>query len=55
LLLNCDINAELANPKIKERFAQLGSTPMPMTPGEIGKLISVEAEKWKVIRAAQPA
>jgi tripartite-type tricarboxylate transporter receptor subunit TctC len=51
--LNSEINAGLANPKIKERFAQLGSAPMPMTPAEFGKLISDETEKWgKVIRAA---
>jgi tripartite-type tricarboxylate transporter receptor subunit TctC len=51
--LNSEINAGLANPKVKERFAQLGSTPMPMTPAEFGKLISDETEKWgKVIREA---
>ena len=46
-----EINAGLADPKMKARFADLGGTPMPMTPAEFGKLIADEAEKWaKVIR-----
>jgi hypothetical protein len=36
-----------------ERFADLGATPMPMTPAEFGKFIADETEKWaKVIRGA---
>ena len=31
-------NAALADPKIKERIAQLGAVPTPMTPAEFGKL-----------------
>jgi tripartite-type tricarboxylate transporter receptor subunit TctC len=51
--LNSEINAGLADPKIKERLAELGGVPMPMTPAEFGKLIVDETEKWgKVIRAA---
>lgn len=46
-----EINAGLADPKMKARFADLGGTPMPMAPAEFGKLIAEEAEKWaKVIR-----
>ena len=46
-----EINAGLADPKMKARFADLGGVPMPMTPAEFGKLIADEAEKWaKVIR-----
>jgi hypothetical protein len=38
---------------MKARFADLGGTPMPMTPIEFGKFIAVETEKWaKVIRTA---
>lgn len=40
--LNSEINPGLADPKIKERLAQLRSTPMPMTPAEF---IAVKAEK----------
>jgi tripartite-type tricarboxylate transporter receptor subunit TctC len=51
--LNKEINAGLANPKIKARLADLGSAPLSMMPSEFGKLIADETEKWaKVIRAA---
>jgi tripartite-type tricarboxylate transporter receptor subunit TctC len=51
--LNAEINVGLANPKIKERLAELGGVPMPMTPAEFGKFIAEETQKWaKVIRAA---
>ncbi len=51
--LNSGVNAGLADPKIKERLADLGGVPMPMTPAEFAKLIADETEKWgKVIRAA---
>jgi tripartite-type tricarboxylate transporter receptor subunit TctC len=51
--LNNEITAGLADPKIKERLADLGGEAMPMTPTEFGKLIADETEKWaKVIRAA---
>ena len=51
--LNREINAGLADPKLKERLEDQGGVPMPMTPAEFGKLIADETEKWgKVIRAA---
>jgi tripartite-type tricarboxylate transporter receptor subunit TctC len=51
--LNREISAGLADPKIKERLADLGGVPMPMTPVEFGKLIADETEKWsKVVKAA---
>jgi tripartite-type tricarboxylate transporter receptor subunit TctC len=51
--LNKEINAALADPKMKARLADLGATPLPGSPGECGKLIAEETEKWgKVIRAA---
>jgi tripartite-type tricarboxylate transporter receptor subunit TctC len=51
--LNKEINAGLADAKIRERLADLGGLPMPMTPAEFGKLIADETEKWgKVVRAA---
>jgi tripartite-type tricarboxylate transporter receptor subunit TctC len=51
--LNKEINAGLADPRIKARFADLGGVPLPMTPAELGKLIAEETEKWaKVIRLA---
>jgi len=51
--LNTEINAALADPKLKARLADLGGTPLPGTPAEFGKFIAEETEKWgKVIRAA---
>ena len=35
--LNTKINAALADPKMKERLAGLGSVPMPMPPADFGK------------------
>ena len=51
--LNKAFNAALADPRIKERIAQLGAVPTPMTPDEFGKIVAAETEKWgKVVRAA---
>lgn len=51
--LNKEINAGLADPKIKARLAELGSAPLLMTPAEFSKFVADEIEKWgKVIRAA---
>jgi tripartite-type tricarboxylate transporter receptor subunit TctC len=51
--LNREINAGLADPKIKARLADLGGTPFPGSPADFGKLIVEETEKWaKVIRFA---
>jgi tripartite-type tricarboxylate transporter receptor subunit TctC len=51
--LNSEINAGLADPGTKERLANLGAVPLPMTPAEFGKLLADETEKWgKVIRAS---
>jgi tripartite-type tricarboxylate transporter receptor subunit TctC len=49
--LNKEINAALADPKMKARIADLGSEGMPMTPAEFGKLVADETEKWgKVVK-----
>jgi tripartite-type tricarboxylate transporter receptor subunit TctC len=51
--LNQEINASLAEPRIKARLTELGAIPMPLSPAEYGKLIAADIEKWaKVIRAA---
>jgi tripartite-type tricarboxylate transporter receptor subunit TctC len=51
--LNGEINAGLADPKIKTRLADLGSTALVGSPADFGKLIADETEKWgKVVRAA---
>jgi len=52
-VLNKEINAALADPKIKARLTDLGSAMPPGSPADFGKLIADETEKWgKVIRAA---
>ena len=43
--LNKEINAALADPKIKTRFAELGATVIPGSPADFGKLIADETEK----------
>jgi tripartite-type tricarboxylate transporter receptor subunit TctC len=49
--LNKEINAGLADPKIKARLAELGGMLAPGTPADFGKLIADETEKWgKVIK-----
>jgi len=51
--LNKEINAGLADPKLKARLAELGCTVLPGSPAEFGKFIANETEKWgKVVKAA---
>jgi tripartite-type tricarboxylate transporter receptor subunit TctC len=51
--LNKEINAGLADPKLKARLIALGGTPLPGSPAEFGTLIKNETEKWaKVIKFA---
>ena len=51
--LNREINAALADPKIKARLAVLGGTPLSGSPADFAKLIAEETEKWgKVIKFA---
>jgi tripartite-type tricarboxylate transporter receptor subunit TctC len=51
--LNKDINAGLADPKIKARIAAVGSSVSPGTSADFAKLIADETEKWaKVIKFA---
>ena len=52
-LLNKEINAGLADPKLKSRLAELGGTVLPGTPADFTKLIVEETEKWgKVVKFA---
>jgi len=51
-LLNNEINAGLADSKIRARFFDLGHyVPSPMSPAESGRFIAADVEKWaKVIK-----
>jgi tripartite-type tricarboxylate transporter receptor subunit TctC len=49
--LNYEINAALADPKLKARFADLGGTVFLGSPADFGKHIAAETEKWgKVVK-----
>src|SRR5882762_9235936 len=49
--LNHEVNAILAEPRTKARFAELGATLLPGTAAEFGKLVADETEKWgKVVK-----
>jgi tripartite-type tricarboxylate transporter receptor subunit TctC len=51
--LNKEINAGLADPKLRARFAELGAAGIPGSPADLGKLIAEETEKWaKVVKFA---
>ena len=51
--LNREINAAIADPGMKAKFAAIGGEPLPGSAAEFGKLIAEETEKWaKGVRAA---
>lgn len=51
--LNKEVNAALADPKLKARLADLGGTPFGGSPADFGKLMADETEKWgKVVKFA---
>jgi tripartite-type tricarboxylate transporter receptor subunit TctC len=51
--LNKEINAGLANPTIKARFADVGASPVIMTSAEANAFVKAQTEKWaKVIKEA---
>jgi tripartite-type tricarboxylate transporter receptor subunit TctC len=51
--LNREVNAVLADPRLKAQLVDLGDTVLALSPAEFGKLIADDTEKWsKVIRTA---
>ena len=51
--LSSEMNAALADPKVRARLVELGVEPMTKTAAEFGKFIGDETEKWaKVIKSA---
>jgi len=51
--LNREVNAGLADPGMRSRFAGIGGTPLALSPADFSKLILHETEKWgRVVRAA---
>jgi tripartite-type tricarboxylate transporter receptor subunit TctC len=51
--LNQEINAALADPRIKARFSELGTSVYALSSADYGKLLAAEVEKWgKVVKFA---
>jgi tripartite-type tricarboxylate transporter receptor subunit TctC len=51
--LNKEINAGLADPKLKARLADVGGDVLALSPADFGRLIAEETEKWaKVVKFA---
>jgi len=51
--VNAEVNRALADPKMRERLAELGGRPIPGSPDDFGKVIAAETEKWaKVVKAS---
>jgi tripartite-type tricarboxylate transporter receptor subunit TctC len=51
--LNKEINAALAEPKMKARLADLGATVLALSPANFSKLIAEDTDKWaKVVKFA---
>jgi tripartite-type tricarboxylate transporter receptor subunit TctC len=51
--LNNEINAGLADSKMKARLAELGGDVLALSPAAFGKLIAEDTEKWaKVVKSA---
>jgi tripartite-type tricarboxylate transporter receptor subunit TctC len=49
--LNREINAGLADPKLRRRLTELGTTPLLFTPAQFGSFVEAETEKWaKVVK-----
>jgi hypothetical protein len=49
--LNKEINAGLADLKIKARLAELAGPVLPGSPADFGRLVAEETEKWgKVVK-----
>jgi tripartite-type tricarboxylate transporter receptor subunit TctC len=48
-----EVAAGLADPNVRARLAEVGSTLMPMTPAQFGAFVASETEKWgKVVKAS---
>jgi tripartite-type tricarboxylate transporter receptor subunit TctC len=51
--LNREINAGLADPKLKARITELGATVLAGSPADFAKMVADETEKWgKVVKAS---
>ena len=44
--MNAEVNRALADPKMRDRLAELGGKPISGTPEDFAKVIAAETEKW---------
>jgi len=52
-VLNKEINAALADAKVRAHLADLGGAVLPGSPADFGKLLMQEVDKWsKVVKAS---
>ncbi len=47
--VNAEVNRALADPKMRERLAELGGKPIPGSPDDFGKAIAAETAKWEKV------
>jgi tripartite-type tricarboxylate transporter receptor subunit TctC len=47
--VNAEVNRTLADPKMRERLAELGGKSIAGTPEDFGKIIAAETAKWKKV------
>jgi len=47
--INAEVNRMLADPKMRERLAELGGKPIPGTPEDFGRVIASETAKWEKV------
>ena len=47
--VNAEVNRALADPKMRQRLAELGGTPIAGTPEDFGNVIKSETEKWSKV------
>ena len=51
--VNAEVNRALADPKFRDRLAELGGKPIAGTPEDFGKIVAAETAKWgKVVNAS---
>lgn len=48
-LLNKEINAAFDEPLIKQRFAELGATPVRGSAGRFGEMLAIETDRWRKV------
>lgn len=53
--VNAEVNRALADPKMRERLAELGGKPIAGTPEDFGRVIAAETVKWEKVVTASGA